>query len=277
MPEIFGYDQVGYRDLSDRKRTFVTTSWDDFADDQAGLLDLLENYGLRGTFYVVSQWVENPNSEIDNVGVGILREIESKGHEVASHSQNHRRLCDLQETEAKTEIEKSKVDLEKIMGHRILGIAYPYGMYDSKTVTLAGSAGYLYARTTQEGRLDMCNQNPHELGVTIILPRAKQARRFWLYGSRGQYLFLQLRENFRWERIARKLFVKALNSQGYWHLVGHFRDILEDKTLRSSLESLLSFIADLGEGQMRPVTNAELFTPHNTRFQSTMETKTMQN
>jgi len=263
--------------LSNQKSAFVTTSWDDVADDQAGLLDILKNHGLRGTFNVVTQWVENPKSEIDNVGVNLLREIESKGHEIASHSQSHRRLSDLQEIEAKIEIEKSKVDLERIMGHKILGIAYPYGTYDSKIVALARNAGYLYARTVREGRLDFEDQNPHELGVTIILPRAKQARRFWLYGSRGQYLFLQLRENFRWERIARKLFVKALNSQGYWHLVGHFRDILEDKTLRSSLESLLSFIADLGEGQMRPVTNAELFTPHNTRFQSTMETKTMPN
>src|SRR5690606_40321277 len=52
------------------------------ADSVRGLLEMLDRYGARGTFFVLG-WLADRKPEI-------VREIASAGHEIASHGWDHR-------------------------------------------------------------------------------------------------------------------------------------------------------------------------------------------
>jgi polysaccharide deacetylase family protein (PEP-CTERM system associated) len=81
------------------------------------LLALLEQRGSRGTFFVLG-WVadRHPN---------LVREIASRGHEVASHGWDHRRVTEQRPEEFRTSVRRSKALLEDVAGAAVVGFRAP--------------------------------------------------------------------------------------------------------------------------------------------------------
>jgi peptidoglycan/xylan/chitin deacetylase (PgdA/CDA1 family) len=121
----------------------ITTSWDDGHPLDLRLAGLLAKYGLKGTFYVPTQYSEWPlmtKSEI--------LELDRMGMEIGSHTVNHAILPQLTEAHARRELTDSRKALEDLLGKPVPAFCFPKGRFNSRTCTLVREAGYKLARTT---------------------------------------------------------------------------------------------------------------------------------
>jgi hypothetical protein len=85
---------------------------------------------------------------------------------IESHTVSHPILTQCSDDEADKEIHLSKVQLEKMLGRKIKGLAYPNGAYTQREIMLLEKHGYDYAFTTRSAYL-----TPKDLKNRFELPR----------------------------------------------------------------------------------------------------------
>ena len=100
------------------------------------ILDLLEEYGVRGSFFVPGHTAENHPA--------LLAEILERGHEVAHHGYVHERPAALDEDEERRALEKGLEILEKQMGARVTGYRSPSWDISVRTLELLKEYGFTY-------------------------------------------------------------------------------------------------------------------------------------
>ena len=84
---------------SDKK--YVSLSFDAAwgADDTIHILDTLDKFNVKVTFFMTGGWVnEYPD---------MVKEIYSRGHDLGNHSQNHKKMSELNTTEQKQELQRA--------------------------------------------------------------------------------------------------------------------------------------------------------------------------
>jgi polysaccharide deacetylase family protein (PEP-CTERM system associated) len=81
------------------------------------LLDLLDQYQMRGTFFTLG-WIAERYPDL-------VKEIARRGHEVASHGTDHKRITFLTPEEFRISVRDSKRILEDVSGQAILGFRAP--------------------------------------------------------------------------------------------------------------------------------------------------------
>jgi peptidoglycan/xylan/chitin deacetylase (PgdA/CDA1 family) len=120
----------------------VTTSWDDGHPSDFRVAELLEKYGLTGTFYV-------PCSNSEGKPVMSSRDIADLGRrfEIGGHTRDHVSLTDLPPYVAANQILANKHWLEDALGCEVRGFAYVRGHHNRVVRTLVDKAGFRYART----------------------------------------------------------------------------------------------------------------------------------
>ena len=111
---------------------------------------ILEQYGRRGSFFVVTGWIGRPGF----MNADQLRDLVRRGHEVHSHSRTHPRLPSLTQADIDDELFGSKKDLETILGQPVTQFSIPGGAYDDRVVDAGRRAGYQAVFTSAEGYND---------------------------------------------------------------------------------------------------------------------------
>jgi polysaccharide deacetylase family protein (PEP-CTERM system associated) len=81
------------------------------------VLDILEEYGFKGTFFVIG-WVAENYPEI-------VKEIDRRGHEIGCHSYSHRLIYSLGADEFAIDTRKAKSIIENVIGKEIYGYRAP--------------------------------------------------------------------------------------------------------------------------------------------------------
>lgn len=81
------------------------------------LLDLLSEYDARATFFVLG-WVAER-------APALVREIAERGHEVASHGSDHRRITTITRDQFRESVRSSKLLLEEVTGQKVFGYRAP--------------------------------------------------------------------------------------------------------------------------------------------------------
>jgi polysaccharide deacetylase family protein (PEP-CTERM system associated) len=81
------------------------------------LLDLLEEFGATGTFFVLG-WVGERNPEL-------VSDIHAAGHEVAIHGYDHRPITVMTPAEFREDIRRAKLIVEDIIGEPVIGYRAP--------------------------------------------------------------------------------------------------------------------------------------------------------
>jgi len=109
---------------------FLTEHLPEENDDQIEeavrpLLDLLNRYGIKATFFVLGIVAENHPD--------IIRHIYNEGHEIASHAYSHKTLYELGEAGFEEEIARSVWLLESITGEKPIGFRAPYFSVNNST------------------------------------------------------------------------------------------------------------------------------------------------
>ena len=121
------------------KRKVFTLSFDDAWPQDRKLIELMNKYGIKGTFNLDSG--ENKFTDISDP-----KEL-YKGHEVAVHTLTHAYLDRIMPQTATYEVIKDRENLEKVFGKTVRGFAYPYGAYNDGTATMLKNCGIKYGRT----------------------------------------------------------------------------------------------------------------------------------
>lgn len=140
--------------LKDGKMKVLTLSYDDGVVQDIRLIEIMDKYGLKGTFNINSG-MYLPEDAVREKFYGRLKLSEAKnlysdsGHEVAVHSLTHPFLEKLDTSEIIYEITEDRKSIESIYGKITRGMAYPYGTYSEKVVDVLKSCHIAYARTVK--------------------------------------------------------------------------------------------------------------------------------
>ncbi len=126
----------------------VTLSYDDGHVHDKRLIEIMQKYGLKGTFNVNSGMFSDVPNGKTRMTVDEARELyHSSGMEVAAHGRKHIFLTEVDNARATYEIIKDREELEKQFGGIIQGMAYAYGDFDSNVVEILKNCGIKYSRT----------------------------------------------------------------------------------------------------------------------------------
>jgi peptidoglycan/xylan/chitin deacetylase (PgdA/CDA1 family) len=133
------------------KMKALTLSYDDGVEQDRRLIEILNRYGIKGTFNINSGLQSGANKFqkgevlIRRMNVRTLPEL-YKGHEVAVHSLTHPHLENLDKESIINELEQDKLNLERIFGTKIYGMAYPFGTFNDLVVEAVRECNLRYAR-----------------------------------------------------------------------------------------------------------------------------------
>ena len=111
-------------------RTFASP-WGN--EDTQTLIDILEKFHVKTTFFVVGDWVEKyPES---------VKALHSAGHEVMSHSNHHDHYNSLSADQIVADVTASNERISAVTGVTPTLIRCPYGEYDDHVIAAIRSMG----------------------------------------------------------------------------------------------------------------------------------------
>lgn len=135
----------------------VTFSFDDGVTQDVRLIEILNRYGLKGTFNINSELLGLPG-QLNRNGKIVSHNKNSpcdlryvyEGHEVAAHTLTHPNLTQLEEAEIIRQVEEDRVRLSELCGYEVVGMAYPCGGVNNDervAAIIQKNTGIKYART----------------------------------------------------------------------------------------------------------------------------------
>ncbi len=138
------------------KSKAFSVSYDDGILQDVRFVNLLNKYGIKGTFNLNSHLMETEFEWTHESGLVIKRlskDIAShlyNGHEIASHTLTHPFMNNLTKEEIIHELKTDKLNLEKIFGKKVRGFAVPFDFYSEQIEECVKKCGFEYARISEE-------------------------------------------------------------------------------------------------------------------------------
>jgi hypothetical protein len=217
----------------------ITTSWDDGHPLDIKVLELIEKYNLKATFYVPLSNPENPV-----MGQSMLQEI-STFQEIGGHTVSHVRLNSQSDRDAEYEITQCKIILEDIIGRPITAFCFPGGKFTNRDVLLIKKAGYLFGRTAkllanskpQFNLLNTSIQIYNHSSATLLYHCMKNLNALPIQKNS---FFFPFNKNFL--KLAEYNILQNIDSDCVFHIWGHSWEI-DRYNLWKQLEDLFKLIA----------------------------------
>jgi len=117
-----------------KNRKLFTVSLDDGVTQDIRAIEILNKYGMKGTFNLNSELLGRPgNLEVQGTPVTHNKVAPEKvaeihaGHEVAVHTLTHPRLPEHPDAEVIRQVSEDQKNLTRLAGYEIIGMAYPCG------------------------------------------------------------------------------------------------------------------------------------------------------
>ena len=138
--DIMGNPKAGKKDLpiynvkTDEKKVALTfdAAWG--AEDTIQILDILDKYNVKVTFFMTGGWVDSfPD---------MVKEIYNRGHDLGNHSQNHKEMSQLSPDKQMEEIKAVGDTVKELTGYDVYLFRPPYGDYNSTVVNTCYSMNY---------------------------------------------------------------------------------------------------------------------------------------
>lgn len=229
--------------MSKRSRCIVTTSWDDGDALDLRVCRMLDDFGLKGTFYIPISYERRTLADGDIVDL-------SRRHEIGAHGLGHLRLDHLSASEIRSEVERSKTLLERLVNRKVWGFCYPYGIHNSDIVQVLRDVGFEYARTVRSFQTMV--EDPYEMPTTVqVIPDVRLPFHWKTLKVLGLRVFGAMRD-FRVR--AESTFDYAYRSGGIWHLWGHSWEV-DGHGLWDELEDVFHYVS--GRSDVVYLTNHE--------------------
>lgn len=132
-----GFDAIWFEDLENIEqydKPVILTFDDGYLNNYSELFPLLQKYGIKATFFVITDWIGGDvymNEEQ-------IREVCQSGLvSVQSHTATHPDMTALTEEEQRRELERSKLSIVRLTGKEPMVICYPFGRSDSRVEQMA--------------------------------------------------------------------------------------------------------------------------------------------
>lgn len=167
-----GYETISMRDfvlakkgkLTLPEKPIVITFDDGYKDNYYNMLPILEEFAMKATVYVVT----NDIGKEEYLSYEELKDMESRGIEIGSHTANHLPLTSLPREKQIEEIKLSKLMLEWNGLNTIYTFSYPNGAYDENSPQILKENEYLTAVTGEAG-INTFKTNPYLLHRSHII------------------------------------------------------------------------------------------------------------
>ena len=102
-------------------------------EDTQQLIDILGQYNVKATFFVVGDWVDRyPES---------VKALHEAGHEIMNHSNTHAHLPQLSSQQITDDLNACNDKIEAVTGVRPTLIRLPYGDYDDNSIRTIRAMG----------------------------------------------------------------------------------------------------------------------------------------
>lgn len=209
----------------------LTLSYDDAVQEDFRLIEIMKQYGLKGTFNINSNdYKEDGYYKEGDSTIGRRMSLAKAtalygqdGMEPALHSLTHPHLEDLSRAQIAYEIVKDRENLEKQFGQIVRGMAYPFGTYNDDVLRVLADCGIVYCRTVRStGNFDLptdwlrldptCHHNDPklpELTRKFVEETPKHYRQPWLFYLWGHAYEFAMNDN--WGVI--EAFAKEISSK----------------------------------------------------------------
>ena len=137
-----------------KKKAFNVT-YDDGVLQDVRFVELLNKYGLKGTFNLNSalmenefEWTHEKGLVVKRLHTDVVKDLYA-GHEVASHTLNHPYMHDLSKEGIMWELSQDKRNLEAIFSKEIKGFAVPFDYYSELIEECVKECGFTYGRISE--------------------------------------------------------------------------------------------------------------------------------
>lgn len=137
---LFTVDVEDWFQVENLRCRFPPDSWDtcEFRVERntTVLLDLLDGFRVSATFFVLG-WIAERVPRL-------VKEIQARGHEVASHGYGHQLCYDISSSELRQDLHRSRSILEDITGQPVRGYRAPSFSITGELMDLLKELGYRY-------------------------------------------------------------------------------------------------------------------------------------
>lgn len=103
-------------------------------EDTAEILEILAKHNIKVTFFMTGGWVEAYPEDV--------KSILAAGHDLGNHSENHKNMSQLSDSEKKRELMEVHNKVKELTGYEMFLFRPPYGDYDNAVIKTAQTCGY---------------------------------------------------------------------------------------------------------------------------------------
>lgn len=103
-------------------------------EDTKQIMEILKKHDIKVTFFMTGGWVEKYPDDV--------KMILAEGHDLGNHSQNHKNMSQLSDSEKESELMTVHNKVKELTGYDMFLFRPPYGDYDSAVVKTAKKCGY---------------------------------------------------------------------------------------------------------------------------------------
>lgn len=137
---MLSFDVEDWFQVENLREVFPRESWNyqrlRVVENTHRLLDVLERYGAKATFFVLG-WIAEKVP-------GLVKDIYSAGHEIASHGFAHELIYNQTLEEFREDIHHSKRVLEDLVGTAVLGYRAPSFSITDEAIDVLVAEGFKY-------------------------------------------------------------------------------------------------------------------------------------
>ncbi len=102
--------------------------------DTQKIMEILKKHHVKVTFFMTGGWVDTYPEDV--------KMILAEGHDLGNHSQNHKNMSQLSDSEKETELMSVHDKVKALTGYEMFLFRPPYGDYDNAVVSTAKKCGY---------------------------------------------------------------------------------------------------------------------------------------
>jgi peptidoglycan/xylan/chitin deacetylase (PgdA/CDA1 family) len=166
----------------------LTLSYDDGRNADRRLVQLMNDYGIKGTFHLNSGLF----GAKDRVSREDIAEL-FRGHEISAHTVTHPTIARCPKEQLVHEIMEDRMELESIAGYTVRGMSYPNGSFNKAIKEILPMLGIEYSRVTESTGGFGMPDDWHEWKPTCHHYRNRnllQLTESFLAANKSQYLYM---------------------------------------------------------------------------------------